>query len=715
MNYLIHLKPNIFHINLADLIFLGIIVTALNFALLLLFTKRADRSANTFLALALIVMIFLLLRVWATDVRLPLQCSLALGPLIFFYVLKITRPDYNFRRKDLLHFIPMFLEEFISTSPVVPFLTFISVITYLYFSHKLTERFYRRLKFDRGDRYRCELRWLQKLLTGFGLLWLLWLPLSILIYYHQFGGQAYYLFYLCLAGMLISIAITAYLKPEIGALINTVQVIKPPLPTDLKQKGTWLKKIIKENRYYQDPELSLGLLAEKLGLHTHELSRILNIALKKSFNDFINEYRVVEVVQKMQHPAFDHITLLGIAYDSGFNSESTFHRVFKEVTGKTPARYKKELPTYNLPVGLRLATIISNYETTPKWSFEKLNRSIMFRNYFKIAWRNLVRQKLFSLINISGLAVGLSVCMLIMIYVAHEHSYDRFHKNADRIFKTYGQMKVPGEATAFNFDQMSYISGPIIKQSLPIVEDYIRTLNYFGPVVVVNNPKLPERKFIEDKLLFADAGFFNFFSFKLLSGQPAQVLSKPFSVVLSKDMANKYFGDENPVGKTLTMKTDSAYTYLVTGVAENCPSNSSIEYNFVASNSGFVTTKGGKDYLGTQTLGGGAFDTYLLLRHRSDTAALTAGFRSLNIHKDHEFETNCSFLPLIDRHLKRSVNDANLTYLSIFPLVALLILLLALVKLYEFIYSKGHITGKRDRYTKNIRRQSQKHRAAILY
>jgi putative ABC transport system permease protein len=346
-----------------------------------------------------------------------------------------------------------------------------------------------------------------------------------------------------------------------------------------------------------------------------------------------------------------------------------------------------------LTAGSRLAAIISNQEITPKWSSEKSNRSFMFRNYLKIAWRNLVRQKLFSLINISGLAVGLSVCMLIMIYVAHEHSYDRFHKNADKIFKPKGRVITDGPSSDLN--PMTYVSGPILKQSLPVVEDYMRTMNYFGSAVVVSNPKLPERKFTEDKLLFADAGFFNFFSFKLLSGQASQVLSKPFSVVISKDIAKKYFGDENPVGQTLTVKTDSARTYQVAGVSENCPSNSSIQYNFVASLTGFAATKEARTYLGDQKLGGGNFDVYLLLKHRSDTAAVARGLKSLFIHDKDHAKTIYSALPIVDQHLiNRSGDDANLKYLTIFPLVALLILSLALVNYMSLSTARATLRAK---------------------
>ena len=706
-----------FHINLYDVAFQGAIFIGLTFAMLLLFTKSINRAAKQFLGLALVVVTLWMVRLLCIDIgiaayypnwsHLPLQFSLALGPLIYFYVLKLTRPEHKFGRRDMLHFSPLLLELSVrllsakksQLNPVLLFLAFVSVITYLYLSHKLIESFYRRLKFNGGDRYRYELRWLHRLLACFGLLWLLWIPYAALNYFgnhNQLSLAAYYSLYLLLAMTMIWMAAVAFLRPEVNITVHAPSFLKPLTPTDLRQKGTWLKKVIRTSRYYKDPELSLVSLAEKLGLTTHELSRIINTALKKSFNDFINEYRVAEVVRKMQDPAYDHITLLGLAFESGFNSQSTFTRIFKHMTGKSPLAYKNDLKkdwsSYNLGSHQQFAPVILRHETTPVWSQNKLTRNYMFKNYFKIAWRNLIRQRLFSLINISGLAVGLSVCMLIMIYVAHERSYDRFHKNADRIVKPYGQIKMNGNT--FGIDQMSYASGPIIKQSLPVVADYMRTTRYFTSVVLVSKPTRPDQKFAEDKLLFADAGFFNFFSFKLLSGQPAQVLSKPFSVVISQNMAKKYFGDENPVGKTLTIKTDSAYIYQVTGVAENCPSNSSIEYNFIASNSGFVTTKGAKDYLGDQKLGGGTFDVYLLLRHRSDTAALTTGLRSLTRDKNAKVQVDFSLLPLAEQHLNRSRDNSNLKYLTIFPLVALLILLLALVNYMSLSTARATLRAK---------------------
>ncbi|WP_428331284.1 ABC transporter permease [Mucilaginibacter sp.] len=316
----------------------------------------------------------------------------------------------------------------------------------------------------------------------------------------------------------------------------------------------------------------------------------------------------------------------------------------------------------------------------------------MIINYIKIAWRNLVHQKLYSLINISGLAVGLAVCMMIMMYVAHEMSYDRFHKNGERIFSPHAKIKIGGNVMYMAY--MSYASGPIIKQDQPAVEAYMRTLGYFKPVVV-NNPQTPNAKFAEDKLLFADVDFFKFFTFKLLSGSQTDALKKPFSVVLSSDMAKKYFGDQNPIGKTITLKTDSAYTYQVTGVAENAPSNSSIAFNFVASTPSLLAMKEATNYIGKQEVGFGSFNIYLLLKHTADTARVAKGMY-LMAKRDKSFDDiSFTMSSLPDTHLKNNFGDSsNTKYLKIFPLVAILILLLALVNYMSLSTARATLRAK---------------------
>jgi len=308
----------------------------------------------------------------------------------------------------------------------------------------------------------------------------------------------------------------------------------------------------------------------------------------------------------------------------------------------------------------------------------------MIKNYIKIAWRNLIRQKLFSIINISGLAIGLAVCMLIMLYVAHEHSYDTFHKNAERIYIPRAQLKIGG--SVMNMAYMSFATGPIVKQSQPAVEDYIRTMGYFRPITV-SNPLAPQIKFSESKLLFADPGFFKFFSFKLLSGSVADALSRPFSMVISKDMAKKYFAGQDPVGKTLTIKTDSAYTYQVTGVAENAPSNSGMS---------LVSMKEGKNYTGQQEIGPGSFSVYLLLKDSKDTSLVVRSMQSIIKGNKQSFDDEkFSLKTIVDTHLKNNYDDlSNTKYLIIFPLVALLILLLALVNYMSLSTARATLRAK---------------------
>ena len=714
------MNPYTFHISLYDLLFLGAIFIGLTFSVLLWLKKAINKAANRLLSAALCIVVLWMVWVLTNDIRLetylpywswlPLQFSLAFGPLVFFYVLKITRPEYKLRRKDLLHFSPLLIElgvwvlqirdnvitgavgyntvTFQWLEPVLHLLAFISVSVYLYLSYRAIAHFYRRLKFTAGDRYRVELRWLHNLLKVFGLLWLLWLPVTI-VNYPVYNEHAYYTMYLLLAVMMIWIAAAAHLRTEAGAQTETPPFLKSLLPSDLKQKGTWLKKAVKENQYYEDPELSLGSLAEKLGLHTHELSRILNMVLKKSFNDFINELRVQEVIRKMQDPANDHITFLGIAYGSGFNSQSTFSRIFKHVTGKSPAEYKNDLkndyPTYNLR---------SNNRFGPAVLHVKSNRSFMIKNYLKIAWRNLLRQRLYSVINISGLAVGLAVCMLIMLYVAHEHSYDRFHKNGNRIYTLHASIKIGGQALSMAY--MSYGTGPVVKQNQPKVEDYLRTMDYGGEVIV-SDPAKPDVKFVDKKLLFADAGFFKFFSFKLTSGSVSDALSKPFSVVLTKDIAKKYFGDVNPIGKTLTIKTDTAATYQVTGIAESAPSNSSVNFNFIASASSLHLMKSFAQRIGVQGgIGPGSFNVYLLLKDRKDTAEVKRVMQAIIKNDKKAFDDEkFSLMPLAATHLENNFDDTtNIKYLKVFPIVAILVLLLALVNYMSLSTARATLRAK---------------------
>ena len=196
----------------------------------------------------------------------PFQFSLALGPCIFFYTRKLTERDYIFTSKNLAHFIPLLLEvgshvlevaesiqsgiptyetpAFYQLNPLLQLATFVSVGIYLYAAHRLIEGFYRNTKFNQGDRHRYEFRWLQNQLKVFGWLWALWIPFTAVgyfFYYNQANSQSSYAFYIILTFQAIRIAVIALFKQDAGVRVVAEEYLKPPLPTEMKQRGRWLK------------------------------------------------------------------------------------------------------------------------------------------------------------------------------------------------------------------------------------------------------------------------------------------------------------------------------------------------------------------------------------------------------------------------------------------------------------------------------------------
>lgn len=604
------MNPYIFHINLYDLFFFGMIFIGLNFVLLLSFVKSIKRAANRFLALALLVMILWMSRILAIDIRLetdlrhwdrlPMQFLMALGPLIYFYVLKLTRPEYKFGWKDLLHFSPLLLEQgalvleikesertgaatyatsiFHLLNPVLQLLIFISIIIYLYRSYKLIQIFYRRLQPVLMDRSRLEFRWLCRLLGATALLWLLWIiyaAVDYLGYHTQLGIHVYYPFYIFFVAIIIWTATAAFLRPQAGMMEQLPRMVKPSPAAELREKGAWLKKAMETNLYYQDPELSVNSLAEKLSLPSRELSQIINTVLKKNFNDFVNEYRVGDVARKIQDPAYDRMTLLGIAWEAGFNSKSTFNRIFKQMTGKSPVEYKqalkKEFPSRDLGRQPRFAAIISIQETTHKWSDTKLNRSYMFKNYFKTSWRNLMRNKSYAAINITGLAIGIAACLLIFLVVQYETSFDNFHTNSDRIYRVVNVSQGPDGITLGSGTQMPLADG--LRNDFPQLPKVASIMLNDGALYSISNSNgTTIKKFKEDSAYYADPQFFQIFNFKWLAGDKETALTEPNAMVLSRGEADRFFGNwRTAIGKIV--KYNNKRDFKVTGIIENTSAN----------------------------------------------------------------------------------------------------------------------------------------------
>ncbi len=592
-----------FHITLYDLAFLGTIFVGLTIAFFLWFTPGINRPANRLLALALIIAGLRIVRVLGTDIRpgdyypywgrLPLQFSLAIGPLLFFYVLKITRPGYKLQWKDWLHFIPVLLRQGIlvlqieeESDAVLQPATFVSVVIYLFLSFRLIERFYQRTAFnDLSDRYRRKLQWLQRLLKGFGIVWLLWIPYTALdyfYYHHQSGLYPYYSLYLLLAITIVWMAVNAFLQAEIPEQASAYAISKLPTPALLKQKGAWLKKGMETNMFYQDAELTLSSLAEKLEMQPKELSRIVNTGLKKNFNDFINEYRVRDIVLKMQNPAFDHITLLGIAFDAGFNSKSTFNRIFKQMTGKSPVEYKnglkKERPTHDLRRYPQFAPVVLSNQTSPAWYDGKLNRNYMLKSYFKNAWRHIMRHKTYSAIHVMGLAMGICGCLVIYLITSFEFSFDTFHPGKGRIYCVDISAPNPRDGGRAHLNAVPAPMPAAMRNDLSGLEKQAAFQPYQAKVKIKEGEKVIKR-FDETDAIIAQPDYFDILPYTWLSGSKKTALNDPMTVVLTHSRAKTYFGDIPPgkmIGRTIIY--NDSLMVRVTGILQDWNKNS--DFNF---------------------------------------------------------------------------------------------------------------------------------------
>ncbi|MFK5857138.1 MAG: ABC transporter permease, partial [Bacteroidota bacterium] len=197
----------------------------------------------------------------------------------------------------------------------------------------------------------------------------------------------------------------------------------------------------------------------------------------------------------------------------------------------------------------------------------------MLKVILKSALRNLMKNKFYSMINIVGLAIGITACILIMLYVQSELSYDTFHEKADRIYR----VNLTG---VFNDDDFNHpiTSAPLAKamqNEIPEIEEAVR-LTFAEPVIRHN-----EDVFNEKKWCFADANFFKIFSTTFIKGNPENALSQPNSVVLTESTAKRYFGEDNPIGQSITWESNR--DYKVTGVIKDYPENSHIKFNFLAS------------------------------------------------------------------------------------------------------------------------------------
>jgi putative ABC transport system permease protein len=302
----------------------------------------------------------------------------------------------------------------------------------------------------------------------------------------------------------------------------------------------------------------------------------------------------------------------------------------------------------------------------------------MFKNYIKTALRNIRRNKLYSVLNIAGLALGVTCSLLILLYVQDELSYDKFHTKSDRIFRICTVIDLKDRH--MNFASTAHVQGPMFKDEFPEIEDFVR-FNYYGSRRVI---KYKDRSFTEEKFIWVDNSIFNIFSFKLLKGDPEGALVEPNTVVITEEMAKKYFGQEDPLGKNLSVHNDTLY--MVTGVMENVPMNSHFRPDFFASFSTLELTPTGN--AAEDLMSNIDYITFVLLREGIDYKKLEGKFvgfveRILRpLLEAYEGEARYELDPLPSIYLRSErqgelERTGDIAYIYLFSGIGLFILLLA--------------------------------------
>lgn len=294
----------------------------------------------------------------------------------------------------------------------------------------------------------------------------------------------------------------------------------------------------------------------------------------------------------------------------------------------------------------------------------------MFKNYFKLAIRHLARKKVFSFINIFGLTVGLTSCILIGLFIADELSFDSFHKNADRIVRVTMEFKKGSIPNRFATTGTKV--GPQFKRTFPEVEDYTRTM--IGNAIISTGTT----RFSENRLLYADASFLKLFSFPMLSGE-ANSLSQKENILLTASAAKKYFGTTDVLGKILQFDDKN---FRISAVLADPPSNSQIQFEFVTSFNNLYASRNEIWFTAN-------YITYLLLKDGHNTAALQQRINNYMQRPDVRTEAGLEsgdylrydLQSLTKVHLYSDLDgftpNFSITYIYVLVAIALLILIIA--------------------------------------
>jgi len=322
-------------------------------------------------------------------------------------------------------------------------------------------------------------------------------------------------------------------------------------------------------------------------------------------------------------------------------------------------------------------SLLKNFKPVPTF-----NQNAMYKNYFKVAYRNLLKKKAYSFINISGLGLGIACCILIFMYVTDELSYDNYHDKGNRIYRVAHTEAAKDGTTPYPFWIWGNAPvGPALKNDFPEID---KVVQFSGRSDLLLSYE--DKTFQEDGVFFMDSTAFDIFSWKLLKGNPKTVLAAPFSIVLTESTARKYFGNEDPIGKTLkgseSAGRSNAGDYTVTGVMEDVPANSHFRFNALLSLNTFRISRPEifKEW------GYVDFYTYFLVNEHFDEAAFRKKIPAFV--KSHignpEWRYTIAIEPLKDVYLRTAAErqpgeTGSLPNIYVFSVIGIFILVIAMI------------------------------------
>jgi len=291
----------------------------------------------------------------------------------------------------------------------------------------------------------------------------------------------------------------------------------------------------------------------------------------------------------------------------------------------------------------------------------------MFRNFILIAFRNIFRHKAFTFINVTGLAIGFAASLLILLWIQDELSFDKFNLKGESIYRVEEDQFYSGER--YHVNVTPHPSGPVWKEKIPEIVDQTR-INRLPRILF----RFGDKVFFESTIVAADSGFFSMFTLPFSSGDPVGALRAPHSIVLSEKLASKYFGTDNPIGKTFTF--ENKFQFTVTGVMKDIPKNSMFNYDGVIPYS-FLREIGAI----SDSWGNNSILTFVQLEKGSDIPSVNNKLTDVVLEYSPETKTKYLLFPFLDIHLHSQFgyeeSNGPVIIIYVFTLIAIFVLLIA--------------------------------------